>query len=330
MPYNTRSQKNKIQKLEENNSSLDEIDKEIVDEEEDNEENLLDYEENGVNRHEKITTHRVSKKSPYSRARELLNETRGEEEQIDVHVKYRKRRLSSKSSLSTPEKIKQSKNSSESKSSLSIVLFLIILSILGLVYWSSKGSEVTHYDIIKQYKSNLLGISSKVIEAAIEEFQESSSQVDKPVVVLLNGNQTLIEEFYLKLANILINKKSSWLKQDPSQTIFHLNQLESKHDLIKNVLENKKMILINGLEKLKATDYMQLYGYVDDGDSHVSKCLIMIGLNDQVNRSEVDFKHVSSVEDYVRKKLRQNWKDIDKSNLEALLNRIVSYVGIIN
>ena len=216
-------------------------------------------------------------------------------------------------------------------------LFAVLIVGLGVCLNYYRPELITRFmysksptceDIIKQYKPNLPGVSGIVIESAIDKFLKNRRHLREPVVLLLQGNETTIRDLYLKLADILIENENDEHTKSPD-TIFEMAELKAQHNTVVRTLQRSKMVMINGLENLKGKDYMELYGFVDGNDSHSTDCLIVISLNDELNRTEVDFAEVDSIERYVRNNLRRRWNDNNVNNLEAFLNRIISFVGLV-
>lgn len=201
----------------------------------------------------------------------------------------------------------------------------------------SKGP--TYVDVLEKYHSDFIGPSRSVAETAIEKFLKNAANGDdsRPVVLLLYGhNQTKISELYLELAEKLARNRTIG-RFDPRDTVTQVRNLKATRDQTVDKLATHKIVLFNGIENLKGSDYMELYPFVDEGDAYVQNCLVVISFySEEIKRAKVtleqdedSFEQVQQMESHVKGQLKRLWREVDISNLEAFFNRIISFPSFV-
>lgn len=228
--------------------------------------------------------------------------------------------MTSETITTTTTIYKQVPSSNERGGKCSTLLVFLIIAILaggGFFIYNKYFNPPTVDEVLQNYKDNLVGLNNDTIKAAIRKY--NVTELEKPVVLLLYGeNQELIEKFYLDLASAI--KGGANVKQ----TAFKIDgQIEDY--LVEKSLNLNRIVFLDGIEKLKGTNYQQLYRLVDGEDAVVTDCLIVLSLySNSISRAK-DLNDLYKVDKEVRNVLRNRWNDINAANLEALLNRIVQF-----
>lgn len=202
--------------------------------------------------------------------------------------------------------------------------------------------EPTYADVLTKYHSDFIGPSKSIAETAIENYLKGDANPSdaNPVVLLLYGyNQTKIGDLYLELAVPLAKNRTIFEQFDPRHTVAQVHTLRNKRDQIIGNLETYKIVLFDGIETLKGSDYMQLYGFVDEADAHVQNCLIVISFySDEIKTAKIalelpatgrEFEMVQQMESHVKGQLKKLWREVDISNLEAFFNRIIAFPSFV-
>lgn len=202
----------------------------------------------------------------------------------------------------------------------------------------SKGP--TYVDVLEKYHSDFIGPSRIVAETAIQKFLKNAANEgdSRPVVLLLYGhNQTKISELYLELAEKLAKNKTTGDQFNPRDTVTQVRNLKTNRERTVDKLMTHKIVLFNGIESLKGSDYMELYPFVDEGDAYVQDCLVVISFySEEIKRAKIDleqddggFDQVQQMESHVKGQLRRLWSEVDTSNLEAFFNRIIAFPSFV-